>query len=35
MIRFFGHFEGDAQTYKAPSENRKNRNCLSPSSPTV
>jgi pyruvate dehydrogenase E1 component alpha subunit len=31
MIRFFGHFEGDAQTYKAPTENeenRKNRDCI-------
>ena len=31
MIRFFGHFEGDAQTYRAPGEteeNRKNRDCL-------
>ncbi len=31
MIRFFGHFEGDAQTYKAPDENeqnRKNRDCI-------
>jgi len=31
MVRFFGHFEGDAQTYKAPNENeenRKNRDCL-------
>jgi TPP-dependent pyruvate/acetoin dehydrogenase alpha subunit len=31
MIRFFGHFEGDAQTYKAKSENeenRANRDCL-------
>lgn len=31
MIRFFGHFEGDAQTYKAPGENednRANRDCL-------
>jgi len=30
-IRFFGHFEGDAQTYRAPGEteeNRKNRDCL-------
>ncbi|MCL2427990.1 MAG: thiamine pyrophosphate-dependent dehydrogenase E1 component subunit alpha [Alphaproteobacteria bacterium] len=25
MIRFFGHFEGDAQTYKAPGENERNR----------
>jgi len=24
-VRFFGHFEGDAQTYKAPNENEKNR----------
>ena len=31
MIRFFGHFEGDAQTYRAPGEQddlRQNRNCL-------
>ncbi|MEM9198435.1 MAG: thiamine pyrophosphate-dependent dehydrogenase E1 component subunit alpha [Pseudomonadota bacterium] len=31
MIRFFGHFEGDAQTYRAPGEtedNRANRDCL-------
>ena len=31
MIRFFGHFEGDAQTYKAPGENdynREHRDCL-------
>ena len=31
MVRFFGHFEGDAQTYKAKNENelnRANRNCL-------
>ena len=31
MIRFFGHFEGDAQTYRAPNENednRKNRDCI-------
>jgi acetoin:2,6-dichlorophenolindophenol oxidoreductase subunit alpha len=31
MIRFFGHFEGDAQTYKAKGENdlnRSNRDCL-------
>jgi TPP-dependent pyruvate/acetoin dehydrogenase alpha subunit len=31
MIRFFGHFEGDAQTYKAKGENednRANRDCL-------
>lgn len=31
MIRFFGHFEGDAQTYKAAGENelnRRNRDCL-------
>lgn len=30
-IRFFGHFEGDAQTYRAPGENddnRKHRDCL-------
>src|SRR6201988_1386055 len=25
MIRFFGHFEGDAQTYKAKGENEQNR----------
>ncbi|MDQ0473389.1 thiamine pyrophosphate-dependent dehydrogenase E1 component subunit alpha [Labrys wisconsinensis] len=25
MIRFFGHFEGDAQTYKAKGENERNR----------
>ena len=25
MIRFFGHFEGDAQTYKAKGENDLNR----------
>ncbi|MCY4008080.1 MAG: thiamine pyrophosphate-dependent dehydrogenase E1 component subunit alpha [Rhodobacteraceae bacterium] len=25
MIRFFGHFEGDAQTYRAPGENEDNR----------
>jgi acetoin:2,6-dichlorophenolindophenol oxidoreductase subunit alpha len=25
MIRFFGHFEGDAQTYRASSENENNR----------
>jgi acetoin:2,6-dichlorophenolindophenol oxidoreductase subunit alpha len=25
MIRFFGHFEGDAQTYKAKGENEHNR----------
>jgi acetoin:2,6-dichlorophenolindophenol oxidoreductase subunit alpha len=25
MIRFFGHFEGDAQTYKAKGENENNR----------
>ena len=25
MIRFFGHFEGDAQTYKAKNENEDNR----------
>lgn len=24
-VRFFGHFEGDAQTYKAPGENEHNR----------
>jgi pyruvate dehydrogenase E1 component alpha subunit len=32
MIRFFGHFEGDAQTYRAEGENeynRANRDCLS------
>ena len=31
MVRFFGHFEGDAQTYRAPGEQddlRANRNCL-------
>jgi pyruvate dehydrogenase E1 component alpha subunit len=31
VIRFFGHFEGDAQTYKAKGENeynRANRDCL-------
>ncbi len=31
MIRFFGHFEGDAQTYKAEGENeynRKHHDCL-------
>lgn len=31
MIRFFGHFEGDAQTYRAEGENeynRANHNCL-------
>ena len=31
MIRFFGHFEGDAQTYRAPGENeenRRDRDCL-------
>ncbi len=31
MVRFFGHFEGDAQTYRAPGENeenRVNRDCL-------
>ncbi|MEH6740414.1 MAG: thiamine pyrophosphate-dependent enzyme, partial [Sulfitobacter sp.] len=31
MVRFFGHFEGDAQTYRAPNENednRKNKDCL-------
>lgn len=30
-VRFFGHFEGDAQTYKAPDENefnRKHHDCL-------
>jgi pyruvate dehydrogenase E1 component alpha subunit len=30
-VRFFGHFEGDAQTYKAPGENeynRANNDCL-------
>lgn len=26
MVRFFGHFEGDAQTYRAPGENDHNRN---------
>lgn len=25
MVRFFGHFEGDAQTYRAPGENENNR----------
>ena len=31
MIRFYGHFEGDAQTYRAEGENeynRENRDCL-------
>ena len=31
MVRFFGHFEGDAQTYRAPNENddnRANKDCL-------
>jgi pyruvate dehydrogenase E1 component alpha subunit len=31
MIRFYGHFEGDAQTYRAPGENednRANKDCL-------
>ncbi len=31
MVRFHGHFEGDAQTYRAPGEQddlRANRNCL-------
>ena len=31
MVRFFGHFEGDAQTYRAEGENeqnRENRDCL-------
>ena len=31
MIRFFGHFEGDAETYRAPGEteeNRRDRDCL-------
>ena len=31
MVRFFGHFEGDAQTYRADGENennRANRDCL-------
>ena len=31
MIRFYGHFEGDAQTYRAPGEieeNRAHRDCL-------
>ncbi len=31
MIRFFGHFEGDAQTYRTPGENddnRANKDCL-------
>jgi pyruvate dehydrogenase E1 component alpha subunit len=25
MVRFYGHFEGDAQTYRAPGENENNR----------
>jgi pyruvate dehydrogenase E1 component alpha subunit len=25
MVRFFGHFEGDAQTYRAKGENEHNR----------
>jgi len=25
MVRFFGHFEGDAQTYRAKGENEENR----------
>ena len=25
MVRFHGHFEGDAQTYRAPGENEHNR----------
>jgi pyruvate dehydrogenase E1 component alpha subunit len=25
MVRFYGHFEGDAQTYRAPGENEDNR----------
>ena len=31
MVRFFGHFEGDAQTYRGPGElddNRANQDCL-------
>lgn len=31
MVRFFGHFEGDAQTYRAAGEtehNRAHRDCL-------
>ena len=31
MVRFFGHFEGDAQTYRGEGENednRANRDCL-------
>ena len=31
MVRFYGHFEGDAQTYRAPGELddiRNNRDCL-------
>jgi len=31
MVRFFGHFEGDAQTYRGEGENeynRENRDCL-------
>ena len=31
MVRFYGHFEGDAQTYRAPGENednRANRDCI-------
>ena len=31
MVRFYGHFEGDAQTYRAPGENednRANKDCL-------
>jgi pyruvate dehydrogenase E1 component alpha subunit len=31
MVRFHGHFEGDAQTYRAPGEmedNRANHDCL-------
>jgi pyruvate dehydrogenase E1 component alpha subunit len=31
MVRFYGHFEGDAQTYRAPGEQdeiREHRNCL-------
>jgi len=31
MIRFYGHFEGDAQTYRAPGELddiRSNKDCL-------
>jgi len=31
VVRFFGHFEGDAQTYRAPGEledNRANKDCI-------